>query len=223
MDKSLIPLIDEYHVQETTIQAVMHALHEYYSGKGSLTECLDREEECSAATYYRWSSKRPELVQELKALAKEKVAEQRSDADTAFLSKQLDISQDIQSQAFLLLQKALPALGEVALGRTREVMIGEGEDQEIKYVVTYPRDQVEAVKRLQELARGGVLPEGWLQKLQEDFEDKGLEEGAPSLSDLMGTGVPANFKKITAERKDGSSVSVEISDADYIEGEVKDV
>jgi hypothetical protein len=201
------------------------ALTRYFLGHGTKKECFDQEEDCSDATFYTWREKHPQIVQAIEDNARLRGLKGQRGEDIAFESRQKRRSHEIQEWAIDAFERndIKAALIDLALGTSRTVMMGDEE----KHIVAYPRDQIQALELLQELARGGTLPEAkkdaleFLDRIAETEEEEEEHDGT-TLDDFV-TGVPAQFTRITAETADGRKLTAEVSQADVVEGESHEV
>lgn len=212
-----LAVINESDIDEESAENVYNALFDFYAGRGNKTDCLDRH--TSHQTFYRMKSAYPEIVKRIDDSARIDALLEVFGDDIAFRAVQKVISRDVQMQAMLALrdQDIVSAMTTVALGSPRMVDLGNGE---AKQIIAYPRDQVEAVRRLQELARGGVLPEE-ATNLLELIGEKGEEEKSVTLQQL-GLGITPDFTRITAQTADGTTYTAEVKRGDVIEGEFEE-
>jgi len=209
--------------------AIESALTRYFKGLATKKEALSEEEGCSEGTYYTWRKEHPDLIQAIEDQARLKGLKAQRGEDIAFEARQKRRSHFVQEYAMEILEDVavMEAMHSIVLGETRLVRQGEEE----KYITAYPRDQIEALRRIQEIARGGTLPEPraealefldrvpvenerWGRKEKEEEEEKSgttLEE--------IGFGASTRFTKITAETADGRKLTAEVSQEDVIEGE----
>lgn len=203
-------------------QGMERALTHYFLGHGTKKECFEAEEDCSDATFYTWRQQYPAIVQAIEDNARLRGLKGQRGEDIAFESKQKRRSHEIQEWAMGTFERRdiRHALISLALGEPRLVTMN-GEEQSI---VAYPRDQIQALELLQELSRGGTLPEAkkdaleFLDRIAE--QDEETEDGGTKLDDLF-IGVPTNFSKITVESADGRKLTAEVSQAEVVEGEVE--
>lgn len=214
-------IADEYQLDKRIASGMERGLHEYFMGYGTKEECLDRHG--SSATYYSWKKKHPEAVEAIEHEARVAALVETDGDNIAFRASQLRASREVQVDAILKLKKAgiIDALADIALGQVRLVEMGP--DEEPKRIIPYPRDQVEATRRLQELARGGVLPESadvtmeFIERMLR--KDAAQEEKGQTTLQKLGLGVTPEFTKITAETADGRVYTAEVSDSLVVEGE----
>ena len=218
----------------TVAMAMERALVRYFSGLANKCEALDDEDGVSQGTYYTWRQKYPDTIQRIEDAARLKALKNQRGEDIAWESEQKRKSHELQARAIgaLMDEQLVPALLEVALGGNRQIVITEdgddGPEERIRNIIAYPRDQVEAVRRLQELARGGALPEAkkdaleFLDNVTEYEEGKEETKTGPTLDDMI-TGVPAQFTRVTAETADGRKFTAQVEEAEVIEGESHEI
>jgi hypothetical protein len=165
-------------------------------------------------TFYKWKGDYPDEFDVISREAKAEAYKERDSKQVAFDAEQFDVSVQLQRMAFEYLIDSLPHIADIARGEAREVKV----KGRVKVIVPYPRDQNEAVKILQQLARGGVLPEGApgrvAQILGEPADEGDKESRLPVLP------ISAEFTSVVAKAADGTTVTVERGSADIIEGEV---
>jgi hypothetical protein len=221
-----LAIIEETDVTQAAAEGIYDALFEFFTTGGSKTKCLD--EHTSHQVYYRMRKSHPEVLQRIEDSARIDALLDTFGDDIAFRAAQKVVSRDVQMQAMLTLrdQNVIGAMADVALGKLREVDMGDGE---VKQIVAYPRDQVEAVRRLQELARGGVLPEqaqDLLHLLSKrgamEEEEEIAEEKAVTLQQL-GLGITPDFTRITAQTADGTTYTAEVKRGQVIDAEYEEV
>jgi hypothetical protein len=150
-------------------------------------------------------------MEDISREAKAEAYKDRDDKQVAFDAEQFDVSVHLQRMAFVYLMESLPKIADIATGEAREVKV-HGKK---KVIVPYPRDQNEAVRILQQLARGGVLPEGAPGRVSQMLGEPdagGRESRLPVLP------ISAEFTSVVAKAADGTTVTVE--QGDIIEGEV---
>lgn len=222
----------------TVAMGMERALAKYYAGLVQKKEALDEEEDCGVSTYYAWKKAHPDLVQYIEDRARLKALKHQRGEDVAWEARQKRSSHELQEKAIEALKskELIPAMLDVALGGHRSLtMMADGKNgpyEKIYNIISYPRDQVEAVRRLQELARGGALPEAkaetleFLDRLTEErtdaeYAEEEAEDTGTKLEDIgFGMGVGTRFTKITAETADGRTITAEVKDnIDVIEGD----
>jgi len=228
MNTDIVKLVEEQELSLDTSHGIYRGLFEYFMGQGPKTECLKRH--VSDSTYYRWRDSHPEVINEIEKVAKTAAFLEQEGDNMAFRAEQLQQSREIQLSAMKKLKDTgiIDTMADVALGVIRTIDMGE--DRDPKVVVPYPRDQVEAVRRLQELARGGVLPEHmgdsyeFLQRLMysPDEKEEEVEEEVLTLQHL-GLGITPEFTKITAQTADGTTYTASVEKPSIVEGEVNEV
>lgn len=221
--KDIPVLAKEEDMNPSTAAALHRALTRFFSGEGKKTELLEDEVGCSPSTYYRWRDKNVELMQTIEDRARLLALKQQRGEDVAWEARQKRLSHGIQEWAIDSLSRrdVQGALIELILGTTRTVMMGDEE----RHIVSYPRDQVQALQLLQEIARGGALPEsrqGTLEFLdripmQDTDEEEEEKPSGPKLDDFI-LGIPTQFTKITAETANGRKLTAEVGN-NVVEGE----
>lgn len=218
--KDTTALATEHDLNPRVAMGLERALARYFAGAGPKKQCLQEEENCSEGTYYTWRKENPALIQRIEDNARLRGLKHQRGEDIAWESRQKRESHLIQEWAIKALKQndIKAALIDLALGNPRTITVGD----EDKHIVPYPRDQIQALELLQELARGGALPEAkkdslaFLDRLTE-YEEEDRDRG-PSLDDFV-LGVPTRFSKITAETPDGRKFTAEVTEPNIIEGE----
>ena len=150
-------LLKETTVRQRTAFHMREALTRYYLGLGTRGECLDDVSGCSETTYYRIRNEYPELVQAIDDSARLEALLRVSGEEIAFQGWQKRMSHVIQERATeaLLDPRVMEAMLQIILGKSRTVVL-DGTELPI---IPYPRDQLEALRVVQDLARYGCLPE----------------------------------------------------------------
>jgi hypothetical protein len=187
----------------------------YYTGQvTSIQDAVAQVGDLGRTTFYKYKGECPAEFEAIVREAKAEAFKAKDDKQIAFDAEQFDVSVRLQREAFAYLLDALPGIASIAKGEVREVKAGGKK----KVIVPYPRDQNEAVKILQQLARGGVLPDSsQVTRLLDQPGDKKSETRLPALP------VSAQFTSVVARTADGTTVTVERgSGVDIIEGEVID-
>jgi len=195
-------------------QAILDSLLVRYTQNLSLEAAFKKVGSMSRSTYQRLLRRFPDAVRDADAEAREIVHRQLRSEQLAFTTAQMAHSRDIQDRAADLIKEGLPLLGQIVRGEVRTVQIGDEEKQ----IIAYPRDSLKAMEILQNLARGGVLPEGDL-----PFQQSAEEPQQPRavLPPLIGGGT--SFTKVTAETADGQTFTASVKSPDVINGEVVEV
>ena len=196
-------------IPETERKAIRNALVLYYSGSVPIADAFDRTDGITKSTYYNRKADFPDEIKELHDEARTIALRERGDLQTAFDSEQPAASIEIQRAASQSLQELVPELARIARGDPRTVY-DETKDCN-KTLLAYPRDQAEAFRILQALARVGVLPEGWVSPRAPDPEP----ENVPLLPPVI---APRTFNVISIP--DGASVKVGSEPA--VEGEFEE-
>ncbi len=208
---------DDASIPESVRAVLKQILVLYYSGQAtSIQAAVERVDGMGRTMFYKHKKDHPDEFEAISREAKAEAFKIKNDKQIAFDAEQLDVSVYLQRMAFAYLIESLPKIADIAKGEAREVEV-KGKK---KIIVPYPRDQNEAVKILQQLARGGVLPESasgriW-QMLGESDEDSSNESRLPVLP------ISAEFTSVVAKAADGTTVTVERGGGDIIEGEVVD-
>lgn len=185
-------------IPEAERKAIVNALVLYYSGSAPIADALDRTEGITKSTYYNRKGDFPDEIKELQDKAGAIALRERGDLQTAFDSEQLAASIEIQRAASNSLRALVPELVRIARGESRTVL--DEAKGEHKTMFAYPRDQAEAFRILQSLARFGVLPEGYIAPRAPDPEE---QSNVPLLPPVI---APRTFNVIRVP--DGARVQV---------------
>lgn len=199
-------------------RALKAALASYYKGERSLTEALDIEEGTSTSTYYRLKDEHPSQMEQIDRSARREALLDKAGLQLHIEGAMMTESLAAQREAAMALLQTIPHLLEIATGRSREVEVtGRDGESYTKMIASYPRDMVAAAKLLQEIARGGTLPELPTNFSAADEKD----DRAPDPSTLLGPG--PDFSRIEITTPDGRRLTATVErDDEIIEGEVKD-
>ena len=196
-------------IPETERKAILNALVLYYSGHAKLADALKQTEGISKGTYYKRKADFPDEIKELHDEARAIALRERSDVQTAFDSEQLAASIEVQGAATEVLKKVVPELARIARGEPRTVYVEEKGQH--KTLFPYARDQAEAVRILQSLAKGGVLPEGYVSPRAPDAESQSNMLSLPPVI------APRTFNVITVPEGARVQVGSEAKD-EVVEG-----
>jgi len=150
----------------------------------------------SVDTFYRRKKDFPDDVAEIERQAKEAASKARLEMLDEFSTRQLMASLEIQRQATDTLLASIERLARIARGESEEVETADGQR---KVILSYPRDQIAAVRALANIARTGVLPKGHLVLPQ--------NEAGPNLPPPSFPGL--NWSRVQAIAPDGTTVVVE--------------
>ena len=186
------------------------ALVSYYVEGPPIIRAFDQVEPGLIDRYYRRRKNYPEEIERLNREARTLALLERSGDEIAFESEQIQMSQKIQRATVEQIKSTIPNLASIARGESRVVRdryIGKE-----KVMIVYPRDQIDAIRLLQSLARGGVLPERY--KRVEVAESAQTTEPEPLL-DLLG--VSTNFTSLTTHAPDGRKFTATLEAGDVIE------
>ncbi len=184
----------------------------YYSGRAtSIQDAVAQVPEMGRTSFYKWKGDYPVEFDAISREAKAEAYKEKGDKQVAFDAEQFDVSVQLQRMAFEHLLASLPQIADIAKGEVRKVDV----DGKTKVIVPYPRDQNEAMKILQQIARGGVLPESAVGRMVQaagDSDEDDKQSGLPVLP------ISAEFTSVVAKAADGTTVTVERGEV--IEGEV---
>jgi hypothetical protein len=184
----------------------------YYSGQAvSIQAAVEQVDGIGRTTFYKYKGDYPAEFEAISREAKAEAYRDRDDKQVAFDAEQFDVSVRLQRMAFDYLIDSLPKIADIAKGEAREVKV----DGKKKVIVPYPRDQNEAVKILQQLARGGVLPESAPSRVSQMLGEPDEGDRESRLPVLL---ISDGFTSVVAKAADGTTVTVERGD--IIEGEV---
>ncbi len=186
----------------------------YYSGRAaSIQDAVAQVDGMGRTTFYKLKGDYPIEFEAISREAKAEAYKEKGDKQVAFDAEQFDVSVQLQRMAFEHLMDSLPKIADIAKGEVRKVDV----DGKTKIIVPYPRDQNEAMKILQQIARGGVLPEsapGRVGQMLGEPDEDDKQSGLPVLP------ISAEFTSVVAKAADGTTVTVERGEV--IEGEVID-
>jgi hypothetical protein len=213
-------IIESSDLKPKSAFAIHDALVRYYQGLDAKRDALDDHPGCSSSTYYRWRDSHPEIVHEIELSARREARDRVSNREAAFAAEQSEASRDIQRWAMRALQDTDVRSSLIATARG-EIEVIERQDGDDKEIIPYPRDRMRAVEILQDLARGGALPEATAQYLHAEYHESSDDDEGTSLEDL-GTGGNPNFREASGDTPDGRKVSRRINDDDIIEGEFEE-
>jgi hypothetical protein len=201
-------------IPESVRTVLKQVLVLYYSGQAvSIQAAVEQVDGIGSTTFYKYRGDYPDEFEAISREAKAEAYKERDSKQVAFDAEQFDVSVQLQRMAFEYLLESLPHIADIAQGKPRDVKSGGKK----KTIVPYPRDQNEAVKILQQLARGGVLPESTPGKVAGMIgePDEGNKE-----SKLPALPISAEFTSVVAKAADGTTVTVERGSGDIVEGEV---
>jgi len=150
----------------------------------------------SVDTFYRRKKDFPEDVAKIERQADEAASKARLEMLDEFSTQRLMASLEMQRQAIEALSASIERLARIACGGYEEVETADGER---KIILTYPRDQIAAMRALMKIAGIGVLPKGHLVLPQ---NEEGPKLPPPSFPGL-------NWSRVQATAPDGSTVVVE--------------
>ena len=196
-------------ISEDEWEIFRETLVSYYVEGPPIARAFDQVEPGLIDRYYRRRKNYPKEIERLNREARTLALLERSGNEIAFESEQIEISQKIQRAAVEQVKSALPAIAKIAHGESRVVRDKNTGKQ--KVMIAYPRDQIDAIKLLQSLARGGALPEGYRRT---EVETSQSSERTPML-DLLGVVTP-----ITTQAHDGRRFTATLEAGDVIEGDV---
>ena len=185
-------------IPDTERDAIRKALVLYYSGLAKLADALKQTEGISKGTYYKRKADFRDEIDKIHDEAMVIALRERGDQQTAFGSEQLAASFEIQRAASQSLRELVPELVRIARGEPRTIY--DETKGANKTLFPYARDQAEAVRILQSLAKGGVLPEGYVSPREPDAES---QSNLPLLPPII---PPRTFNVIKVP--DGAKVQV---------------
>ena len=203
-------------ISEADWETFREALVSYYVEGPPITRAFDLAEPGLIDRYYRRRKDYPEEIERLNQEARTLALLERSGDEIAFESEQIQTSQKIQRAAVEQIKSALPEIARIARGESR--VVRDEYTGKKKVMIVYPRDQLDAIKLLQSLARGGALPEGYRRGEVQAVPAQSTEP--EPLLDLLG--VSTSFTSVTAQAPDGRRFTATLEAGDVIEGEVKE-
>lgn len=188
-----------------TKKLILDGLVVYHTTECTMQDAFKSIEGMSSSQYYRKKEANPDEIERLNRQALV-LAQGKLNADyAAYQARSLVQSKEIQTRAAEAILEALPRLAQMAKGESITVPGEEGED---RVITVYPRDSTEAMFRLQQLARGGILPE---------HVSGPVAEVTPPLP-LLPAAVSPRFKSLTAESVDGTRVTLTVEPPDVVDG-----
>jgi hypothetical protein len=202
------------NLSESEREAFKKALVLYYTGTSPIRAAFDQVEPGLVDRYYRRKKKYLEEIDEINVEARHIALQKRSAAQLAFESRQEAFSMELQRAAAAMLEGALPGLADIAEGKPYTVY-DEAIGQE-KVIIPYPRDQIAAFNTLRTLAREGLLPQNMVTRRGSSAEQGETDKG--QLLPLIG--VATDFRRITAQRADGTTLTATVEHPDVIDAEV---
>ena len=202
---------------------IVTALTAYYRGENKLEEALVVHANVSKSSYYRLKNEHPAIMGDLDRRARIEALLAKSGKQLHLESQLQEVSLEIQAAAAQGVRAAIPAVAAIALGESRFVtMTNKAGEQYEKQLPSYQRDIVAAVKLLQELGRGGTLPEvPTIYASSEDDRGDGVDPA------MLLAPPPHDFDKVVATTQDGTKLTLErpkdpqsdIMDAEWEEAE----
>jgi len=198
-------------------QAIEDALFAYYAGEQhTISEALTTTKGTGVGTYYQRRKDFPDEILGIQKTARLKAREFIAGQRQALDAEAIAASKELQANARKALQEGLESLAIIARGEMREYSLDDKErdgTQKVKTILPYPRDIVGAMKILQELARGGVLPEGNTILPPEYATEEQREPMIPIL------GIGADFTRVTATAMDGTQYTATVTPGVVIDAE----
>jgi hypothetical protein len=194
-------------------------LKKYYSGT-SLVEAFATDDSPARSTYYRLKSEFPADMTIIEEEARQLALQETDRQVTAFDAELFGVSVGVQRDAAKALGDAVTTLGSIARGATFEAKYMDGDEEKVKTIFTYPRDQIEAMKVLHGIARNGVAPNLAKYKV---LAERIAGGGAPSSSrPRSALGVDAHFQSMSAVTKDGQTLTITMDETQEVvlEGEI---
>jgi hypothetical protein len=195
-------------------EAFRKALELHYGQGMRMNDAFDQVEPGLIDRYYRRRKNYPEEIEAINREARAAVMRELSGDQLAFEARQIRESWEIQRTAIEYPKEALSALERIARG---EPWIVEG-----KTIIPYPRDRIAAANLMREIARNGVMPEGYARRRKMVGADKG-EKPEPKKQLIPLLGVEPNFSRVTVSTPDGAEYTAEVKQEDVIEVEPKEV
>ena len=157
LQRRLDRLIDATSVRPQTAYRMREALIQHFLGRGSVKQCIENTSGISESTFYRIRKDHPGLAEAIDNTARGEALYRVDGKTIAYQARQKRLSHEVQERAIeaLLDPRVIQAILDIALGKPRQVEVAG----ETVTMIVYPRDQLKAIALLQDLARGGVLPE----------------------------------------------------------------
>ena len=196
--------------------AFRKALVIYYSGEPRIADAFAQVEPGLIDRYYRRKKKFPDEIKAIDAEARAEARWERSRKRTTFEAGQTEQSMEMQRWAAEALKSVLPELRRIVMGKPKEVYDADG--NLVKTLIVYPRDQLDAMRSLLNLARTGVMPEGF--KDQPALAAK--EQPGFNLPLLPLAPFDPNFTSVSATRPDGTRFTATVEKEGVIISELDD-
>ena len=221
-DKKENELVTTRKPSEALQALIVTALTCYYRGEKKLPEALKDHANMSKSAYYRIKQDHAAIVGDLDRRARVEALLAKSGKQLHLESHLQETSLSIQIDAAKGVLSAIPAVVAIALGESRFVTMTNkaGEEYE-KQLPSYQRDIVAAVKLLQELGRGGTLPE------VPTIYAAGEQDGGGGVDPAMLLAPPPHdFDKVVATAPDGTKLTLERPEnpsPDIVDGEFSEV
>jgi len=208
-------------MRDGTRRGILDALTAYYKGDcPSYSDAFADTPGISRDTYYRYMREQPELIAEIDEEARALAAKSRGSVQLASDSMLLQESFAIQHQAADELHQAIAHIGRIARGEPSTLTLTNSKGKEYTKV-SYPShaSAVNAFTALQNVARGGVLPEAIARMVATVPQDDAPDQGQQLLPML---GARTDFTEVTATTPDGTKFTSRIDRGDIVEGEVEE-
>ena len=144
-------------LEEVQIDAVRDALVLYFMGQASKKDAFKQTPGVAFSTYTSWKRSIPQQITPIETEARLIAQEHTSDKALAYSAEQLDLSIYVQRRSAQIIKSHLDKLEDICAAK-HQVVHDPTKDKDV-FVLVYPRDVLGAFKQIQEMARGGVLPE----------------------------------------------------------------
>jgi len=191
--------------------AFRRALVSYYTQGPPIADAFDQVQAGLVDRYYRRKKKFPDEIERINRQARREAAEQSAGDRQAADAEAIIFSAELQRRARQALMESLPRLGSIARGEVQVYDLGETDrdgSPKVKRIIAYSRDIVAAARLLQELARGGVLPENYRPPSLEPVADRDEEGPREPMIPVLGIGT--DFTRVTAITPDGTEYTAEV-------------
>jgi hypothetical protein len=186
-------------------------------GNGRIAEVFAQVEPGLIDRYYGRKKAFPAEIAVIEREARDEARKERSFEREGFEAQQERMSWRLEERAGKALLEHLPELLRIARGEPRVVEVPDGDGGMMqKTIIPYPRDQIAACKVLLDIARNGILPQGYWARTASAAEDK-QDANTGRLMPIFGGNT--SFSRIEGTAPDGTKLVINVDgDKDAITG-----